>query len=126
MRFYKNMFGVTALLLLTGCATFNFGFGKTLEVTGETLDATGKTFVKVAGVYKQGCDVAVPRTIQQPQCAAFKTFGTHFQKSYPLAVQLWEAARSASDNDMKEDVEDIIVDLTSKLTEFAVQAAPKK
>ena len=112
------------LVLVAGCATFNFG--RTLAITGESLDGTGKLFVKVAAGYKQGCDVAQPRTIEQPQCAKFRTFGQHFQKSFPLAVQLWEQARVAKDEDMQDDVEDVIVDLTSTLTEFAAQMAPAR
>jgi len=106
------------VLLISSCATF--GFGKSLIVTGESLKALGEQFVQVAGIYKQGCDLVVPRTIQQPQCAAFRTFGTHFQKSFPLTVQLWEAARSGNDQAMQGKIEDVIVDLATALSSFAV------
>jgi len=125
MRLKPIDYVIAAVLLIflaiSSCATFTFG--KTLVVTGESLKALGTEFVQVSAAYKQGCDVA--KTIPQPQCASFRTFGQHFQKSYPLTVQLWEEARSANDKSMQGKVEDVIVELTSALSEFAVQVIPQ-
>lgn len=107
-------------VLLAGCSTL--GFGKTLIVTGETLKGVGSQFTVVAATYKQGCDVT--KAIAQSQCQAFRSFGQHFQKSYPLTVQLWEAARSANDKAMQDKVEEVIVDLATALTQFAVAVIP--
>lgn len=109
-----------ALALLAGCSANSYN--KSLVVTGESLKGVGNQFVAVAATYKQGCDVT--KTIPQQKCQEFRTFGEHFQKSFPLTVTLWEEARSASDTVMQGNVEQVIVDLTTALTQFAVQVIP--
>jgi hypothetical protein len=103
------------LLLLASCSTM----GQSLVVTGETLKGVGTEFVQVAAVYKDGCDVT--KTIAQADCQRFRSFGEQFQKSFPLAVQLWEAARSANDTAAQNQAAAVISDLASTLSAFAVQ-----
>jgi hypothetical protein len=112
MRVRMFSASLVLLLLLAGCALGGL-FGKSLIVTGETLDATGKQFVAVGATYKKGCDV--DKSIPQKQCLSFKTFGEKFQKTFPLSVQLWEAARASNDKVMQGEVEDIIKGLSSEL-----------
>jgi hypothetical protein len=109
------------LFVLAGCATFTFG--RTLVVTGESLKGVGNQFITVATTYKQGCDVT--KSIPPAQCKSFRAFGEHFQKSFPLTVQLWEAARSANDKAMQDKIEEVIVDLATALSQFAVQVIPQ-
>lgn len=113
---------VVMILLLSGCSML--GFGKSLVVTGESLKGVGNEFVQVSAVYKKGCDV--DKTIAQPQCQNFRTFGEKFQKTFPLTVQLWEAARASNDKNMQGKVEEVIVDLATALSEFAVAVIPAK
>ena len=103
------------LMLVTGCSA-----SRSLVVTGESLRGIGNEFVQVATIYKQGCDVT--KIIAQPHCQKFRTFGEQFQKSFPLAVQLWEAARSANDSIMQDKITKLITGLATDLSEFAVLA----
>lgn len=110
------MVGLTTLIfVVSSCASL----GKTLVITGTTLKGVGTEFVQIAAVYKQGCDVE--KTIKPEQCASFRAFGQQFQKSYPLAVQLWEAARSAGDTAAQGQVEAVVAELATSLSVFAVQ-----
>jgi hypothetical protein len=122
MRVRMSGLSLALLLLVAGCSVFSFG--KTLIVTGTSLKGIGDQFVTISATYKQGCDVT--KTIPQSQCKAFRAFGEHFQKSFPLTQQLWEAARSANDKVMQDKVEEIVVDLATALTQFAVQVIPSK
>lgn len=106
---------IVLLLLAASCASM----GKTLVVTGESLKGIGTEFIQVAAIYKQGCDVA--RTIALDQCVGFRAFGQQFQKSYPLAIQLWEAARSAGDVAAQDKITAVVSELAASLSTFAVQ-----
>jgi hypothetical protein len=117
MKHFLRALGLVILLSATqscGVPSFN----KTLIVTGESLDGIGKQFVQVAEIYKTGCDVT--KTIDPKNCAKFRSFGTEFQKAYPLNVKLWEAARSASDSATEKKVADVVTNLATSLSEFAV------
>jgi predicted small secreted protein len=123
MRPIRNQFApLVFAVLLAGCSTF--GFGKTLIVTGTSLQGIGSEFVQVAAVYKKGCDV--DKSIPASQCNSFRAFGEKFQKSFPLTVQLWEVARSTNDKAMQGNIEEVIVDLASALSAFAIQVIPSK
>lgn len=110
-----NYAAIIVLVIFVGCSTLSSG----LIITGITLRGTGDQFVRIAPLYKHGCDVT--KTIAESKCQDFRRFGEKFQRSFPLAAQLWEAARSASDARMQKNVEEIIRDLTDTLTEFAAQ-----
>lgn len=105
------------LSLNSGCGTMSFG--KSMVVTGETIKGVGNEFVAVGAAYKSGCDVT--RTIPQSQCQSFRQFGLKFQTAFPLSTALWETARAQNDDVMKGNVEAIITDLATKLSEFALQ-----
>lgn len=97
-------------LLMAGCG------GSALVVSGETLKASGQQFVQLGKVYKEGCDVT--KSIPQKDCQAFRAFGEQFQKSYPISVQLWEAARATNDPATQQGAEVVIKDLNGRLNTF--------
>lgn len=105
-------------LAVASCATWNFQ--KSLAVTGESLDATGRQFVQVAAVYKDGCDVR--KTIPAEQCKSFAAFGRKFQSAYPTVVGLWKTARAAGDAATQEKVEEKIAGLVAALSQFSITA----
>ncbi len=107
-----QLFTFLLLLSLHGCA-------QSLAVTGTTLEGVGDQFVAVAAVYKTGCDSG---KLTPTQCAAFKTFGTQFQRSYPLAVQTWKAARGANDAASAKQAEGVVTALASSLSQLATDA----
>lgn len=109
-----NALILSICLLLSACSSAS----QSLVITGETLKGLGNEFVQVATIYKQGCDES--KTIKPEDCQRFRSFGQQFQKSYPLAVQLWEAARSASDLNTQKKVNELITQLTADLSAFAV------
>lgn len=109
---------LAVLLSISACG------GSSLVVSGEALKASGTQFVQVAAAYKNGCDVA--KTIAPKDCAAFRTFGEQFQKSFPLSVQLWEVARATNDGATEKSATEIITDLVSRLTAFAITVMPAK
>lgn len=111
---YAALFG---LLLSSGCGTMTFG--KSMVITGESLKAIGTNFVAVGARFKEGCDVT--KKIPQSQCQDFRQFGLKFQGAYPSSVLIWETARKFNDDTMQGDVEEIITDLATKLSEFALQ-----
>lgn len=105
------------LLLIGGCSTISGMFGgNTLVVTGESLKASGNEFVKVSATYKQGCDVT--KTIAPAECASFRKFGEGFQKSFPLAVSLWEAARVTGNAELQKSTEGPVSVLQGQLQSF--------
>jgi len=103
------------LIFVAGCSA-----SRGLVVTGETLKGIGNEFIQVAAVYKQGCDIT--KVIAQSHCQSFRSFGEQFQKSFPMAVQLWEAARSASDAAAQDKISDVVSSLAVSLSDFAVIA----
>jgi uncharacterized lipoprotein YajG len=110
----KKTLVAIVVLLLSGCSTM----GQTLVVSGESLKALGNEFVQVSTMYKNGCDVT--KTIKQSDCQNFKKFGENFQKTYPMSISLWEAARSANDKAATDKVEVVLNDLATNLSSFAV------
>lgn len=109
-------FCLFTFLTLSACGSI----GKTLVVSGESLKGIGAEFIQVAAIYKEGCDVT--KVIPAAQCAKFRAFGLHFQKSYPLVVQLWEVARSAQDVAAQDRIILVVLDLAKNLSSFAVSA----
>lgn len=110
---YHKISLIVAVLLLSlqmGCG------GSALVVSGETLKASGQQFVQLGKMYKEGCDVT--KTIAQKDCQAFRAFGEQFQKSYPISVQLWEAARATNDPATQQGAEVVIKDLNGRLNTF--------
>lgn len=104
-------------VLMAGCGTLSNMFGgNTLVVTGESLKASGNEFVKVSATYKQGCDVT--KTIAPAECASFRKFGEGFQKSFPLAVSLWEAARVSGNAELQKSTEGPVTVLQGQLQSF--------
>ena len=101
---------------LSGCSSGQ----QALVITGESLKGVALEFVQVGNVYKTGCDVT--KVIAPSSCADFRTFGQRFQQSFPLAVQLWEAARSATDTAAQEKVSAVITEMASSLSSFAINA----
>jgi hypothetical protein len=91
---------------------------RSLAVTGETLKGVGQEFTEVAAVYKQGCDIT--KAIAPEQCKKFRAFGLEFQRSYPVAVQLWEVAREANDTEAQSNLRLLITKLAGDLSAFAV------
>jgi hypothetical protein len=105
-----------AVLLLVGCSTFS----KSIAVTGESLDATGRQFVQVAALYKDGCDVK--KTIAPDECKKFADFGRNFQKVFPTAVGLWKSARAAGDSTTQQALESKLGELAGALSQFSIMA----
>lgn len=103
-------------LLIGGCAAMSRE--QALVVTGESLKAVGTEFVDVAGMYKNGCDVT--KVIKPADCQAFRVFGEKFQRSYPVAVKLWESARTANDSATQSETEKVVRQLAADLSAFAV------
>ena len=115
LRFSPILVLVLSLALMgQACGTF----GQTLLVTGESLKAVGTEFVQVSAVYTQGC---TDKTIPVAQCDKYRAFGTRFKQTYPLAVNLWESARTANDAAAEKMARDVILQLASELSALAVQ-----
>ena len=103
-------------LLLAGCGTTGY---KTLTASGETLKGIGLQFETIAKVYKQGCDL---KTIKAVDCESFRKFGLKFKQMYPLAVDVWLASQKAGDPTMQAKTRDVILQLSTELTQMGLVA----
>jgi hypothetical protein len=116
----RKLYILTIAILLAGCASLGIGTGDSgLAVTGEGLKALGEEFVAVSAVYVQGCNSG---QIKPDNCAKYRSFGQKFQKSYPLAIQLWEAARKANDAAVEKKMREVVTLMATELSSMAVNA----
>jgi hypothetical protein len=102
---------VVVLLLLAACAT-STGF----IVSGESLDAVGKSFVAVGQAYNRELDA---QRISVDQYRSWSAFAKKFQAAYPSAVQLWKSSIAVNDAALTKKSDEIIVSLVTELAKFA-------
>ena len=105
------------VLLLAGCGMMTRQ--TTLLATGEALRGLGEEFRHVADIYTTSCEA---KKIPVASCSDFRTFGLRFQKTYPLAIGLWEAARKANDRAAQRRVAVVLEGLAEDLSRLAIQA----
>jgi hypothetical protein len=109
------LLALTLATALHGCASAT----KTVTVTGVSLRELGTQYLQVGGIYNDGCATGA---ITQPQCAKFAAFATEFKRSYPLAIGLWETARTANDMAAVGNAEAVINSLAASLSRLASEA----
>lgn len=95
------------IVLLTACAS-STGF----IVTGESLDAAGKSFVAVGQAYNKALDA---KTITVDQYRDWATFAKKFQMAYPGAVQLWKSSITVNDAALQKQSGAIVTALVGEL-----------
>jgi hypothetical protein len=98
---------VALALYLTACAS-STGF----IVSGESLDAAGRSFVAVGQAYNAGLDA---KTVTVEQYRAWATFARKFQQAYPPAVQLWKSSVAVNDAALQKDSAALIASLVTEL-----------
>lgn len=100
------------LLLTTGCAS-------ALIRSGETLDAIGRQFVTVGNHWNM---LLESKQITPAQYEEWAVFARDFQRAYPLAVDVWKAARMTGDKAAEDRMGEAITLLATKLTPLAIKA----
>jgi hypothetical protein len=98
---------VTVLVLLSACAT-STGF----IVSGESLDAAGKSFVAVGQAYNRALDA---KTITPEQYRTWAGFARKFQTAYPAAVQAWKSSVAVNDAALQKNAAAMVTALVSEL-----------
>jgi hypothetical protein len=95
------------LLLLAACAS-STGF----IVSGESLDAAGKSFVAVGQAYNKALDA---KTVTPEQYRQWANFAKKFQSAYPPAVQLWKSSVAVNDAALQKNSATLIATLVGEL-----------
>lgn len=108
-----------AVVLILAVALAACSATKSLQVTGETLKASGKQFRSVAAVYVDGCKVG---RIAKDRCDQFRAFGDEFKRSFPLAVELWLIAKDANDRAATAKASEVIQQVVAQLSMFTIEA----
>lgn len=93
-------------LVLCGCA------GTGMVVTGESLNATGETFIATADAMHAALE---NKAITVEQYRQFAEFGRRFQATYQLAFELWKSAREVQDAVLEGRVTTILAQLAIEL-----------
>ena len=111
---------ILVAVLTTACAGLTVG--KSLIVSGESLDELGKAFVQTGRLYDELLD---RRIITVEDYRAWANFANGFRDQYPNAVALWKLAKASRDEEGRIQVETLIQSLRQQLVAFAVSAAGK-
>lgn len=98
-------------LLVAACAS-STGY----VVTGESLDALGKTFVTVGQAYNKGLDA---KTVTVEQYRTWAEYAKKFQQAYPAAVQLWKSSVAVNDAALTKQSSAIVTGLVTELAKVA-------
>lgn len=103
----RRLLRLLPLLMLVACKHVD-----PYIATGESLKALGQDFIAAGAAMN---DLATSHAITPEQYTTWARFATKFKPSYALAVRTWTFATSEKD---KQDVQDIIIDLSGQLASF--------
>lgn len=106
----------TALFALTALACSS---ATPFVATGETTRVLGEQFLATARLMDSGLRSGV---VTHEQYRQWRDFGMKFQASFPLAVDLWKAARAANDKAIEAHAAEILSGLAMDLARFFDQA----
>lgn len=109
---------VLALAVLVLGATCNTG--PALLGSGESLKLVGNQWLAANAELVKACVPSAPRLDKQT-CDDARAFGVKFKTTYPLALQLFEAAVNANDAGIAGDAKDVIRRLSVDLVAFAAK-----
>jgi hypothetical protein len=105
---------VLALALLS-CAGTN-----PYVASGESLNATGQTFVQTSKLFDRAYDSGL---ITNAQYGEWAMFGRKFQALYPSAVALWQAAVRVGDAAQIGGARALLTQLVGELAGFYAQVS---
>ena len=111
---------VLVAVLTTACAGLTVG--KSLIVSGESLDELGKAFVQTGRLYD---DLLDRKIITVKDYRAWAEFANAFRDQYPNAVALWKLAKASRDEQGRITIEKMVGGLRSELMRFALSASAK-
>ena len=109
-------------LVVTGCASWTSSKTqadrtKALLAFGETLDASGNSFVGVGKIYNASLDAGL---LTPEQYRKWAGFATQFKPAYEKAVQAWKLARTANNLNSMEAVQTQIGPMLAELASFGL------
>lgn len=105
------------LTLTAGWPACSAIVGKSLLVSGETINATGDLFLTTNNLIVPACNAhTLPKW--ETVCPAYKAFEQKFKASWPLATGLWYAARKANDPKLQDSAESAIKSLRGELDTY--------
>jgi len=118
LRNHSAILVLAVVVALNGCAQFTRQ--DALIVSGESLKAADKEFRVVDAAYVSSCG-KVPRQPSDAECTAFRDFGRKWIQAFPMAADLWLAAKEANDTATVAGAARAITALVAELSTWAIK-----